>query len=220
VRRFSTRLLLGAVVIFTTASTTSAQEEPFCVENSPERKGEIGCSIVEIKPLPENLREPAFWHIDRFEKEEDARAAVRPASIAFQAHRCWWLMTIESQPSGHHGGAHISRLKLPPQPPAQKYSMLVISAYIPSGMTSRVHLHSGVEAFYVVEGEQCLETAERAFKMRKGEALAVPTGVTMRLVANGSKPRRAFAVIVYDSSKPPTTRMPMETASQLVSCRE
>jgi quercetin dioxygenase-like cupin family protein len=87
-------------------------------------------------------------------------------------------------------------------------------------MTSRVHLHSGVEAFYVVEGEQWLETAERAFKMRKGETLAVPTGVTMRLVANGSKPRRAFAVMVYDSSKLPTTRMPMETASQLVSCRE
>jgi quercetin dioxygenase-like cupin family protein len=98
--------------------------------------------------------------------------------------------------------------------------MLVLSASIPSGMTSRVHLHSGVQAFYVVEGEQCLETAQSAFKMRKGETLAVPTGATMRLVANGSKPRRAFAVIVYDSSKPPTTRLPMETASQLVSSRE
>ena len=96
--------------------------------------------------------------------------------------------------------------------------MLVISAYIPAGMTSRVHLHSGVEAFYVVDGEQCLETAERAFKMRRGETLVIPTGVTMRLVATGAKPRRAFAVIVYDSSKPPTTRMGMEKASELVSC--
>jgi hypothetical protein len=56
--------------------------------------------------------------------------------------------------------------------------------------------------------------------MSKGETLAVPTGVTMRLVANGSKPRRALAVVVYDSSKPPTTRMPMEQASQLVTRRE
>jgi quercetin dioxygenase-like cupin family protein len=85
-------------------------------------------------------------------------------------------------------------------------------------MTSRVHLHSGVELFYVVDGEQCLETPERAFKMQKGDTLAVPTGVTMRLVATGTKPRRAFAVIVYDSSKPPTTRFPMENATQLVSC--
>jgi quercetin dioxygenase-like cupin family protein len=54
--------------------------------------------------------------------------------------------------------------------------MLVISAYIPSGMTSRVHFHSGVEAFYVVDGEQCLETPEHAFPMKKGETLVVPAG--------------------------------------------
>ncbi len=63
--------------------------------------------------------------------------------------------------------------------------MLVISAYIPAGMNSRVHLHSGVEAFYTVDGEQCLETAERAFKMRKDDTSVVPTVVAMRLVANG-----------------------------------
>ncbi len=43
--------------------------------------------------------------------------------------------------------------ELLPLPEAHKYSMVVISAYIPSGLTSRVHLHSGVEAFYVVDGE-------------------------------------------------------------------
>ncbi len=96
--------------------------------------------------------------------------------------------------------------------------MLVISAYIPPGLTSRVHLHSGVEAFYVVDGEQCLQTKERSFPTQKGDTLVVPTGVTMRLIATGTKPRRAFAVIVYDSSKPPTTRMPMERASELASC--
>jgi quercetin dioxygenase-like cupin family protein len=112
----------------------------------------------------------------------------------------------------------VTQVKLSPLPQARNYSMLVISAYMPSGMTSRVHFHSGVEAFYVVDGEQCLETPEHAFPMKKGETLVVPAGVTMRLVANGTKPRRAFAVIVFDASKPPTTRMPMETASQLVPC--
>ena len=54
----------------------SLREEPLCVENSPERGGEIGCSIVENKPLPTNLKEPVFWHIDRFEIGERARAAM------------------------------------------------------------------------------------------------------------------------------------------------
>ncbi len=215
----STRCLVAATLfLIVTTKSVSVQEEPLCVENSPERRGEIGCSIIENKPLAGNLKEPLFWHIDRFETGERARAAVGPASIAFEAHGAWWLMSIESQTESHHGGQHVTEVKLLPLPEAPKYSMVVISAYIPSGLTSRVHVHSGVEAFYVVDGEQCLETADRAFKMQKGETLVVPTGVTMRLVATGSKPRRAFAVIVYDASKPATTRMGMEKASQLVSC--
>ena len=218
---FGVRCLVGTVLLLVgVTKTASAQEEPRCVENSPERRGEFGCSFIENKPLPGDLKIPLFWHIDRFETGERARAAVGPASIAFEAHGTWWLMTVESQTDAHHGGQHVTEVKLPPLPEAAKYSMLVISAYIPSGMTSRVHLHSGVEAFYVVDGEQCLETAERAFRIQKGESLAVPTGVTMRLVATGPKPRRAFGLIVYDASKPPTTRTGMEMASQLVSCRQ
>jgi hypothetical protein len=54
--------LIGAVMLLIlTARTTSAQLEPACVENSPERRGEIGCSIVEVKPLPPALKEPLFY---------------------------------------------------------------------------------------------------------------------------------------------------------------
>lgn len=195
-----------------------AQEEPVCVENSPERRGDIGCSIIEKKPLPATLKDPAFWHIDQFDSPERAQAGVGPSSIAFEAHGAWWLMSVGPKSLDHHGGTHVAEVKLSPLPRADAYSMLVISAYIPAGMTSRVHFHSGVEAFYTVDGEQCLETKDKAFPMKKGDTLVVPTGITMRLVAVGPEPRRAFAVIVYDFSKPPVTRLPMETASQLVSC--
>ena len=205
-------------VLWFLAAIAWAQEEPVCVENSPERRGEIGCSIVEKKPLPGSLKEPVFWHIDRFESADRARAGIGPSSIAFEAHGAWWLMSVGPKSDDHHGGQHVTQVDLSPLPKADAYSMLVISAYIPAGMTSRVHFHSGVEAFYTVDGEQCLETKEKAFSMKKGDTLVVPTGTTMRLVATGTNPRRAFAVIVYDSSKPPVTRLPMTTASQLVSC--
>ena len=205
-------------VIVLLTGISRAQEEPVCVENSPERRGEIGCSIVERKQLPATLKEPAFWHIDQFDSADRAQAGVGPSSIAFEADGAWWLMTVGPESNDHHGGKHVAEVNLSPLPRAGAYSMLVISAYIPAGMTSRVHFHSGVEAFYTVDGEQCLETKEKAFPMKKGDTLAVPTGITMRLVATGTKPRRAFAVIVFDSSKPPVTRLPMETASQLVSC--
>ena len=212
--------ILGSVVfvVLLLVGMSHAQEEPVCVENSPERRGEIGCSIVERKPLPATVKEPAYWHIDQFDTAEHAQAGLGPSSIAFEAHGAWWLMSVGPKSSDHHGGTHVAEVNLSPLPKADSYSMLVISAYIPAGMTSRVHFHSGVEAFYTVDGEQCLETKDKAFPMKKGDTLVVPTGITMRLVATGTKPRRAFAMIVYDTSKPPVTRLPMETASQLVSC--
>ena len=142
------RCLIGAIaLLILMTKTTSAQLEPACVQNSPERRGEISCSIVEDKPLPGTLKEPLFWHIDRFDSGERARAAVGPASIALEAHGTWWLLTIEARIDDHHGGRHVTQVGLPPLPPAPKYSMLVISAYSTSGLTSRVHLHSGEEAF-------------------------------------------------------------------------
>lgn len=183
-----------------------AQLEPSCAKDSPERRGGIGCSLVEDKPLPETLKGPLFWHIDRFDSAERARAAVGPVSLAFEAHGTWWLFTLEPKAKDHHGGRHVKEVALPALPPAPRYSMLAMSAYVPAGLTSRVHHHSGVEGFYVVDGEQCLETEARIYQMPKGTGLVVPTGVTMRLVATGAAPRRALAVIVYDSSQPPTTR--------------
>jgi quercetin dioxygenase-like cupin family protein len=216
--RFNCKVYRICLAVLLLAAIACAQEEPLCVENSPERRGEIGCSIVERKPLPATLQEPAFWHIDRFDSAERAQAGVGPSSVAFQAHGAWWLMSVGPDSDDHHGGKHMAQVKLSPLPKADAYTMVVISAYIPPGMTSRVHFHSGVEAFYDVDGEQCLETREKAFRMKEGDTLVVTTGTVMRLVATGTKPRRDFAVIVHDSSKPSVTRLPMSTASELVSC--
>jgi quercetin dioxygenase-like cupin family protein len=80
-----------------------------------------------------------------------------------------------------------------------------------------VHHHSGAEAWYVVSGEQCLETLARAYKTRKGETLVLPAGLTMQLVATGSTLRQALAIIVYDSMQPPTTRI--ENGPPLLTCK-
>jgi quercetin dioxygenase-like cupin family protein len=207
------------IVLILSTRAAWAQLEPACVENSPERRGEIGCSLVENKPLPRGLKASLVWHIDRFATEGAAQAAIGPTSIAFAAHGVAWLMTIEPAATDHHGGQHVAALALPALPPAEKYAMLAMSAYIPSGLTSRFHHHSGVEGFFVVDGQQCLETADRTYVMNKGDALVIPAGIAMRLVATGPTPRRALALIVYDASQPPTTRMEGEAAPKLMSCK-
>jgi quercetin dioxygenase-like cupin family protein len=209
----------AVLVLALSTQVARAQLEPSCVENSPERRGEIGCSLVENKALPSGLQGPLVLHIDRFATEDAARAAVGPTSVAFAAHGIAWLMTIESSATNHHGGQHMAAAAMPALPVAENYAMLAMSAYIPSGLTSRFHHHSGVEGFFVADGQQCLETADRTYVTNKGDTLVVPANVPMRLVATGPKPRRALAVIVYDASQPPTTRMDGNAAPTLMSCK-
>jgi len=59
---FRLRFLMSAIVLTIAASTVHAQLESSCEKNSPERRGEIGCSLVENKPLPEGLKEPVLAH--------------------------------------------------------------------------------------------------------------------------------------------------------------
>jgi quercetin dioxygenase-like cupin family protein len=186
-----------------TAHISAAQQMATCVENLPERRGEIGCSIIENKPLPDGLKQSLFWHIDRFDSAERARKAVGPASVAFDADGTSWLMTIESQTSEHHGGRHVAQVGPLQLPLASKYSMQVMAAAFTPGMFSLVHHHSGVEAIYVIKGKACYETPARAFMLRKGETLALPGGTPMRAVAAGSTLRYVLSVIVYDAARPP-----------------
>ncbi|MCA1650590.1 MAG: cupin domain-containing protein [Acidobacteria bacterium] len=159
-----------------TARTAAAQLMSTCAENSPERHGEIGCSIIESKVLPDTIKAPVFWHIDQFDSVQRARAAVGPAGIAFDAAGTSWLMTIESDTVDHHGGTHVTHVGPLPLPRAAKYGVVVQSALFTPGMYSLAHHHSGVEAVYVVEGEACYETPGRGFRLRKGETVVLSTG--------------------------------------------
>ena len=91
-----------AVLSILTTNTVPAQLMSTCVPELPERRGEIGCSVIQSKARPEGLSEPVFWRIDRFGSRERARAAAGPASIAFDAAGVWWLMTIERETTDHH----------------------------------------------------------------------------------------------------------------------
>lgn len=210
--------LMAALSVLTT-KTAAAQLMSTCVADSPERRGEIGCSIIQSKPLPESITEPVFWHIDRFDSPERARAAVGPASIAFESAGAWWLMTIERETTDHHGGQHVTHVGPLPLPKATRYAMVVQSAVFMPGMYSLPHHHSGVEAVYVLEGEACFETPTRAATLRKGETLALPGDTPMRAVVTGTTRRHVFAVIVHDAAQPATMRMEEGKGPELVACR-
>src|SRR5215213_901309 len=70
---------------------TAEQRPPVkCMENSPERRGEEGCTILANKPLLGSLTNDIYWHIDRFDSLEAAMKAAGPNGVAAQAHGSFW----------------------------------------------------------------------------------------------------------------------------------
>jgi quercetin dioxygenase-like cupin family protein len=202
------------------ASTTAdARERPpvKCLENSPERRGEEGCTILASRLLAGPQTNPVYWHIDRFESLEAAKRAAGPDGVAAEAHNSVWLMTVESQAEDHHGGHHVAWIGPLSLPAADRYSMRVGSSLLRPGTTTPVHTHSGPEVFYIVSGEQCLETPTLGKHLgAKQQSYVLPTGEIHRGRVIGSDVRRALALVLHDAAHPAS--QDLEDPPRLVSC--
>ena len=151
-----------------------------CTEDSPERRGEEGCTILASRPLLGSVTKPLYWHIDRFDSLEAAKKAAGPDGVAAEAHGSVWLMTVEAQTEEHHGGRHVAWIGPLALPAADRYTMRVQSSLLLPGATTPVHTHSGPEVFYIVDGEQCLETQEVGHRLGAGQSLVLPADVIHR----------------------------------------
>lgn len=187
-----------------------------CIADSPERRGEPGCAIVRDKRLPGPLLAPVLWHIDEFPTVADAQRVETPSSLAIVAHGSAWLYSLEVDTTNHHGGKHRAVVGPIPVRPNQLYSMMAMSASFLPGHYSVVHTHPGPEAWWVLEGEQCLQTTRTTIRARAGQGAIVAEGDTMRMVGTGTGPRRALVLILHDADKP--GGFTLENAPTLKSC--
>lgn len=196
--------------------TPGAAQVVRCTTDSPERRGEPGCAIVADKRLPSRLPTPLLWHIDEFRSLAEAQRMETPLSLAISAHGSVWLYSIEVDTANHHGGKHRALVGPIPVQPDRVYSMMAMSAFFLPGHYSVIHTHPGPEAWWVLEGEQCLQTTRSTIRARAGHGAIVPEGDTMRMVATGTGPRRALVLILHDADKP--GGFTLDTTPQMKSC--
>ena len=180
-------------------------------------RGETGCRVIATKRLPSPMPSPVLWHIDEFQSMPAAQKAESPASIAVSAHGSVWLYSIEGDTSGHHGGKHRGVVGPIPIQRDHAYDLVAISAYFLPGQASVVHTHNGPEAWWVLEGEQCLQTTRTTVRARAGQGAIVAEGDTMRMVGTGTGPRRVLALVLNDAAKPGRGLM-LDDALPMKSC--
>src|SRR5262245_60460720 len=102
-----TRTIL-ALYAFCTLAVEEERPPVKCIEDSPERRGEEGCSILATRPLVGSTKEPTYWHIDRFDSLKAATEAAGPDAVAAEAHGSVWLMTVGPRTEEHRGGRHVA----------------------------------------------------------------------------------------------------------------
>lgn len=207
------------LIIFAVCGLATAAPRPSvkCIEDSPERRGEVGCTILASRLLHGSMTKLVYWHLDRFDSIKAAKKAAGPNGVAAEAHGSVWLMTVETQTETHHGGRHVAWIGPLEMPTADGYSMRVLSSMLEPGTTTPVHTHSGPEVFYVVAGEQCLETPEQSYSLGAGQSLVLPTGVIHRGRPSGFSARRILALNLYDAARPVTRDL--DNPPPLVPCK-
>jgi quercetin dioxygenase-like cupin family protein len=69
------------------------------------------------------------------------------------------------------------------------------------GQGSVVHTHPGPEGWYMLAGEQCLETSVGVFRGKTGQTVVAPPNVPMELYIPGTEVRRSLVVVIHDGEK-------------------
>ena len=197
---------------------TVEQRPPIsCMENSPERNGEEGCTILTNRRLVVVFSKTVYWHIDRFESLEAAMKEARANSVAAEAHGSFWLLTVDTNAEDHYGGHHITSIGPLLLPAADSFAMRVQSSLLKPGSKTPAHTHPGPEVVYVVEGEQCMEMLNICMRLGPGQFYIFPGETIHRGTVAGNKARRALGLNLYDAAHP--TSHSLDNPPVLASCK-
>lgn len=189
-------------ILFMAAAVGLADVPPvpgLCSLPVPENREAPGCyktGEIDLADAPGEI----FWHVYQYETLAEATSEAgrhRWAAVA-EAHSRNWLYVLGDELELVGGGARravIGPLHLGTGPSTAHFS----EAIFPPGMQTRVHSHPGPEAFYVVEGEQCMETPTDRRLIPAGGTYIVERGPHLQAAPKG---RRNLVLIVAPKGQP------------------
>jgi quercetin dioxygenase-like cupin family protein len=150
-----------------------------------------------------------FWHIYSFADREQAEATKGPRSTVVESLGKVWLFALAETSWKPSSGVFVAKLGPILTEPGIKYEAVYMQSIFSPGMTAPLHTHSGMEAFYTLTGDTCLETSEGVTNARgPGNVVLVRGGLPMLLMATGKDKRRGLVLILHDSAKPATMLNP------------
>ena len=176
--------------------------EVACVDTATGvKRPEFGCFNVGTITGLQFQQSAVYWHLYAFGSKGAAESAKSATGIVVEEDGRVWLSEFGARDAIARGGEVIAVIGPMQLPKAKNYSAVLSYAVMRPGDSSRVHTHPGPEAWYVLAGEQCLETPAGAVKAGAGKTMTVPPNVPMELNVTGPTLRRAFALVIHDSNQ-------------------
>ncbi|MEO8452696.1 MAG: hypothetical protein ABI647_23085 [Gemmatimonadota bacterium] len=203
-------LVMLIAVLAASAGELAAQTDGTCVPVAERAGRALGCFITareELGPLPTDTA--LYWHIGAYPNKAAAEAAKGPRGTVVESLGRIWLFTIAPERWKPQSGKRVVRIGPLPLVNAPAYAAVYMEGVFEPGMRSVVHRHPGAEAWYALEGEQCLETPEGHIVQRAGgPGMTVAGGLPMMLTGTGTVTRRSLVLILQDSAQPRSTPAP------------
>ena len=182
-------------------STGSAAAHSCVVVGPGDTRPEFGCfRIGAVRNLRFN-RSTLYWHLYAFPSRTTADAVRTSSDIIVEEDGRVWLSEFGPSNSHVRGGRSVAVIGPLRVLPGESYDAEIAYSVMRPSDHSRVHTHTGPEAWYVLTGVQCLETPQLTRSAGPGSTMTAAANVPMELRVTGTDVARSLTLVIHQSGQ-------------------
>lgn len=200
-------------VLLVTTSFAAAQDEPApepytCTMLASARTQEEGCYIAASEKIEHLPAGPLFWHLYTYPAIQGAKQAQKKSGgVVAEAFGKAWLFKIADAHWRPESGKRVAAIGPLGVSPGRSYEARYLEGAIPPGRPGTpVHRHPGPEAWYILNGAQCMQTPGKTEMVRDHGTAVIPEGTPMRVSFPLNVTTRQIVLVLFDSSRPWRTK--------------
>lgn len=194
-------VVIAVVVIAVVAAFTGLVSPPGASAQEP-----LVIKALVEKTVTELPAGPLFWRVETFPTLAEAQAAEGPTALVAESAGQVWLVTLGPEGGSSPGGTKVTEIGPLPVVQASQYLLRVNESSGVPGSVTKVHSHPGSEAFYVLDGEMSLRTADGTIRVAAGQTETGPGGGTpLQVSSTGATDLHGLVMFVVDAGQPFST---------------